>query len=306
MLIHAGVDGTLHEPALAVLLTVFAALLLSANQWADGRSRQPAAWTLAFPNHRLAVGAAGIGFLCMVVTSVAGIGVAWSAHEAGSQAADRRDYARAIAGYERAIAWDPGKALYHSSLGAAHYRTFLRTGQWSEAERSLAAVKTATALNPLDGRLWGLMGNLYVTMANATGTARSSSAGEGMVSAAARSAWLKAASSSYGAALEREPCNPFYRLELARLKAREQEWTEAEAMLHELLALEPNFLPGRALLAEVFVTLGRDQAARDVYRDIVARQQQFAHWTKDPLEQRYLDVDTNRLAGMVAREVDRL
>lgn len=306
MLIHAGVDGTLHEPALAVLLTVFAALLLSANQWADGRSRQPAAWTFAFPNHRLAVGAAGIGFLCMVVTSVAGIGVAWSAHEAGAQAADRQDYARAIAGYERAIAWDPGKALYHSSLGAAHYQTFLRTGQWSEAERSLTAVKTAMALNPLDGRLWGLLGNLYLTMANTASTAWKSSGEEKLGPPVDRSVWQKAAITAYEAALQREPYNPFYRLELARLRAREREFTEAEAMLRELLALEPNFLPGRALLAEVFVTQGRDQAARDVYRDIVARQQQFAHWTKDPLEQRYLDVDANRLSAIVTREVARL
>ncbi len=306
LLVHAGVDANLHEPALAILLALLVALLLSARQWTNGCTRPWATWTLSFPNHRLAMGVAGIGLIGMVGFSVTGIGVAWGAHEAGSQAAARQDYPRAVEGYERAIAWDPGKALYHSSLGAAHYQTFVRTGQSSEVERALAELKTAIALNPLDGRLPALLGNLCATIAKTQGSGGTPTAEGGSALPKDQAAWRQAAIVAYGEALKREPYSPFYRLEVARLHVAEQDYIRAETWLRELLALEPNFLPGRALLAEVLMAQGRDQAARDLCRDIVARQQRFAQRTKDSLERQYLDVDTVRLAAEVGLEVTRL
>jgi O-antigen ligase len=305
LLVHASVDANLHEPALAILLTCFAAMLLSARQWAGVEGASPAAWSLALTERRLAVGAVGVGVVGAVVMGVVGMGVAWSAHEAGNQAAARQDYVRAIQAYERAIAMDPAKALYHSSLGAVHYQTFIRTGRPSEAEVSIAELKNAMALNPLDGRLPALLGNVYVSMVRMMDSGRGP-AEKGQGPSEERTAWLQAASSAYEEALKREPYSPFYRLELARLRALEHDHGEAERILRELLALEPNFLPGRALLMKVLMEQGRDRAAQDEYRDIVARLQRFAHWTKDPLEQRYLDIDTASLTGDHSHEVARL
>ena len=305
LLVHAAVDANLHEPALAILLACFAAILLSARRWAGGTETTHATWTLPMSPSVTAVGAAGAGLVLSVAISVAGMGVAWRAYESGNGAGSRQDYSRAVHEYERAVAWDPTTALYHSSLGAAHYHLFMKSGRSADFDASVVELRTAMALNPLDGRLAALLGSVYAARVGAE-RGRAAERGERLRDSPDRMGWWQAARSAYETAITREPYNPFYRFELARLHHLGQDAEGAESALRTLLEIEPNFLPGRAFLILVLNAQGRAPDAQAEYREIVDRQQRFAHWTKDPLEQRYLDVDTTRLAGEMNREVARL
>ncbi len=305
LLVHAAVDANLHEPALAILLACFAAVLLSARRWAGGMKVTHAAWTLPMPGAVTTVGAAGAGLVLLLAICVAGMGAAWSAQESGNGAASRQDYSRAVHEYERAVSWDPTAALYHSSLGAAHYHLFMKTGRSADFDASVAELRTAMALNPLDGRLAALLGSVYAARVG-TERGRAAEPGEVLRDSPERKGWRLAALSAYETAIAREPYSPFYRFELARLRHLGQDAEGSESALRSLIEIEPNFLPGRALLILVLNAQGRMQDAQDEYREIVDRQQRFSHWTKDLLEQRYLDVDATRLAGEMNREVARL
>lgn len=293
ILVHAMVDANLHEPALAILLICLAAVILSGRQWATHDPQEACGLSITALRWRLVTSSAGVGLVCVAVMAVTSLGLAWDAHETGTEAAAKQEYLQAIQAYRTAIALDPGKALYHSSLAAAYYQAFIRTNQRTAAEASLAELKIAIALNPLDGRLPALLGTVYGRLASLSGPARSTT--EGGISSE-RSAWVRAAKSAYESALIREPFSPFYRLELARLTLVERNHTGAEAILRELLQREPNFLPARALLAKVLMAQGQETQAEDEYREVLSRRQQFAHWTKDALERQYLDVDAARLA----------
>ncbi|TKB76777.1 MAG: tetratricopeptide repeat protein [Nitrospira sp.] len=298
ILVHAMVDANLHEPALAMLLACLAAVILSARQWATHDPYEACGLSITAPRWRLVTSCAGVGLVCVAVMAVTSVGLAWDAHETGTKAAAQQDYPRAVEAYRSAIALDPGKALYHSSLAAAHYQTFIRTNQRAAAEASLAELKIAVALNPLDGRLPALLGMVYGRLAGLSGPARSTTGG-GLSSE--QSAWVRAAKSAYESALIREPFSPFYRLELARLTLVERNHRGAEVILRELLHREPNFLPARSLLAKVLMVQGQETQAEEEYREVLSRRQQFAHWTKDALERQYLDVDAARLAADLHR-----
>ncbi len=281
VLAHAAVDSNLHEPAVAILLTVWVGTIFSIRNGVR---------TL-LPSYRLAYAKAWAGVAVVVLTwlTVGAIkmGVAWIAFEAGGQAAARLALPEALADYRTAIAMDPGKALYHSAAAAAHFHSFERTGDRDAATRSIRELETAIALNPLDGRLPGLLGSVYAawSMSHDSLTLRVDA--------------LRRAVGAYRTAAMLEPFNPWHRMELGRLHMILAETAEAELALGEALSLEPNFLPGRALLAQLYLDSSREAEAKRQYDEIVRRQERYAQAPKDPVEQQFLKVDLGALRSQL-------
>jgi len=233
----------------------------------------------------------------LLAVHVVRLGLAWMVHESGSRAATRLDFPRAITDYRTAIALDPGKALYHSSLAAAYFQVFERTRDGAAAQASLDELRAAIALNPLDGRLFGLLGHVYASLASAT-TAPGVQSG---VQGTQRMVWLRGAVSAYERAVALEPFAPFYRLELGRLSLALGDRETAEAHVRRAIELEPNFLPGREWLARLYLQSERiDEAGRE-YREILERQQRYADWNKNDFEERFMTTDVTALAAELKR-----
>lgn len=282
-LTHAAVDSTLHEPAIAIALTLCVAAIL-----AIGGLRRGALPARVVPvRSRVAWGVVGVVALALATVEVVRIGAGWAAYEDGLRASGRQDLPAAIAHFERAASWDPGKALYRSALGGAAYQLYERTGRPDAAEAAVAALETAVALNPLDGRLPALLGRVQAALA-----ARAGNHG---------SARLRAALAAYGRAAEIEPFAPHYAFELGRLRAALGEGAAAEAAVRRAVEIEPNFLPAREWLAWRYLNSGRLAAASREYREIVARQRRFADRMKTPLEERFLSANAVALGA----ELDR-
>lgn len=280
LLVQAGVDSTWHEPALALLLTLFAALLLAVRRLSLKRP---------CPLPRLAIGSRpvwailSLAIVAVLAWEVFRLGLAWQAHEAGSRAAAQQDVVQALADYRIAVALDPGKALYHSSLASGHFQVFERTGDPAAAQAAVKELQVAMSLNPLDGRLAALLGHVLESMA-ASDRSRESPAGR-------RLSLLNAARAAYERAVEREPFAAFYRLEVSRLSLALGDRAAAEEWVREAVELEPNFLPGREWLARLHLASGRTEAANRQLLEIRERQQRYAAWTKDAQEARYLSAD---------------
>ncbi len=293
MLAHAVVDSNLHEPALAIGLTLCVGLILAARR-ISGRSSEPAR-AAGFGSRRSRLMWTG-GGLCVAVglaLVAVKVGVAWLAYDMGSEALAQRDYDRAAAEYRHAIALDPGKALYHSVMAAAQFQSFEGTGDTAMALAAVSELEEALALNPLDGRLCGLLGHVYARLASRVSLSSESATDE------QRGTWRRTALAAYERAIRLEPFNPFYRLEAAQLYLALGDAGRAETAVQEAVGHEPNFLSGREWLARRYLQTARLDAARREYGEIVERQQRYAGWNKTAYEARMLRADAAGLAAVL-------
>jgi O-antigen ligase len=288
ILIHAGTDSNLHEPAIAIVLSLCIGVLLAAPRLLARAGHGPATVPIS---SRWVWGAVGTATGLVLAGAVVSDGFAWILYDRGQQAMARGDAAGALVSYQRASTLDPGKALYHSALGAAHFRTFQRTREAADAQAALDHLQTAMALNPLDGRLPELLGDVCVRLA-------------GLVTPSTtqqehRSQLLVAARRAYERAVELDPYRAWYHYELGRTAMALGDAVQAEQAVRRAVELEPNFLPGREWLARRFLRAGQRDAALAELSEIRERQRRYAGWVKDPVEQRFLDVDVTSLEGEV-------
>jgi hypothetical protein len=294
VLTHAAVDSNLHEPAIAIGLTLCVGLILAARRMSG--CPPESARVVCIQSRRFRVILVGGGLLVAMGLTVGAVrlGLAWLAYDAGSTALAHKDYDGAMGEYRRAIELDSGKALYHSALAAAQFQVFEATGDRAMVLAAVSELKTALTLNPMDGRLSGLLGHVYARLASSS----VSLPPEGSATEQEqRIAWRRAALSTYEQAIRLEPFNPFYRLDAARLYFALGHPERAEASVREAVANEPNFLSGREWLARRYVQSGRIDAATHEYREILERQRQYAGWNKNAFEKQLLHADVAGLAA---------
>ena len=280
LLVHAVLDSSLRESAIAILLMLCAALIVSAGRLA----RNDAGPRRVIPiRSRMVWGVGTATVLLLIGMEVIRFGVAWMTFESASRHAMAGETVAAIKELKDAIALDPGKALYHHGLGSVYARAFEITGEKQAFHSAYAEYKEAIDLNPLDGRLLGLLGQLYVSAAQAPYSSASSNE--------QRRIWLRAALPVYEQAIQLAPFSAMYRYEQARLYWLLGEGDKAERRAKEAEALEPNFLPARALLARLWVDGGQVEGARNQLREIQERQARYKPWQKNSLDHAFLNVD---------------
>jgi O-antigen ligase/polysaccharide polymerase Wzy-like membrane protein len=289
---HAAVDSNLHEPAIAIVLTLCVGVILAARRVSGCPSDATSVVPLRSRLSRLVCVGGGLLLVLGLAVGTVRLGLAWLAYDSGSTALAHKEYARATVEYQRAIELDSGKALYHSSMAAAQFRLFERTGDHARALAAVSELESALALNPLDGRLSGLLGQVYERLASAVPPSPGSAAVE-----QEQRAWRRTALSAYERAVRLEPFNPFHRLAAARLYLALGFPEQAEASVHEAVAIEPNFLPGREWLAKRYLRSARVELATREYREILERQRQYADWDKSAFEARLLAADAAGLAA---------
>lgn len=291
ILIQAAFDSNLHEPALAILLTVFVGVICLGR--ALCRKNVQPLWTVTIdrPIVWAALGAVFVGVLAM---NVIRLGLAYQAYELGTRLAKQQETERAIDSFRRAISLDPGKSLYHNSLAGAYFQIFHRSHDQTMVKASIEELRTAIALNPLDGRLQALLG--YVSASQVSSLAQASWGEEDRL-------WLKQAVEAYERAADLEPFAYTHRLELGRLMLVLGRHQAAEKYLNEVVELEPNFLPAREALARLYCKSGQMETAWEQYREIEARQQKLRTRQSSPLERSFLQVDTPALKTLLVRKV---
>ena len=291
LLIHAMLDSSLRESALAILLVLCGALIVSAARLAQRRTDNVS----VIPIHSR--WAWGIGAACLVLVAgaeVTRMGVAWMKFDRASRQAMAGETDAAIEGLKTAVALDPGKALYHHGLGSVYARAFEASRDKQAFQLAYAEFKRAIELNPLDSRLLGLLGQLYVSAAQVSAAPAASDDQQNV--------WLRAAVQVYDRAIGLAPFSAMYRYEQARLYWMLGERSEAERRAAEAENLEPNFLPARALLARLWIEKGQVDQARGQLREILARQARYKEWSKTSLDQAFLNVDVAPLRAAIGEK----
>ncbi|ULA61967.1 MAG: TPRREGION domain-containing protein [Nitrospira sp.] len=293
LLVHAALDSSLRESALALLLALCAGLIVVARRLSN--SSQAVV-------HHVPVRSRwvwGIGTTCLLLLGSVEVirpAMAWMIFDSASRRAMAGETASAIQGLQMAIAWDPGKSLYHHGLGSVYARAFETSRAQNSFRLAEEEFKTAIELNPLDSRLLGLLAQLYVSAAqSSSGTAPSLEQ---------RKNWLRAALQVYERAVQLAPYSAPHRYEQARLHWMLGERAAAEQKARGAERLEPNFLPARALLARVWMDQGHADEAKHELQEIESRQDRYKQWSKNSIDQAFLNVDVAPLrAAMQEKDV---
>ena len=288
LLVHSAFDSSLRESAIAILFILCSGLVVSAGRL----PRNEAGSLHVIPIHsRMMWGIGAASVLLVVVMVVVRLGLAWMTFESASRHAMAGETVAAIQGLRDAIALDSGKSLYHHGLGSVYARSFETTGEKQAFQNAHAEFKKAIELNPLDSRLLGLLGQLYVSAAQAPHTSA--------ISNEQRRVWLADGVQAYEQAIQLAPFSAMYRYEQARLHWMLGERREAERRAKEAEVLEPNFLPARALLVQLWANAGRENEARSQLHEIQARQARYTQWRKNSLDQAFMNVDVAPLRTVV-------
>lgn len=291
LLVHAALDSSLRESALAILLVLCGAMIVSAARLAQRKTDNVS----VIPIHsRWAWGIAAACLVLVAGAEVTRMGVAWMKFDRASRQAMAGETDAAIEGLKTAVALDPGKALYHHGLGSVYAKAFEASRDKQAFQVAYAEFKRAIELNPLDSRLLGLLGQLYVSAAQVSAVPAASDDQQKV--------WLRAAVQVYERAIRLAPFSAMYRYEQARLYWMLGERSDAERRAAEAENLEPNFLPARALLARLWIETGQVDQARGQLREILARQARYKEWSKTSLDQAFLNVDVAPLRAAVGEK----
>jgi tetratricopeptide (TPR) repeat protein len=287
LLLHAAVDSSFHEPSLVILLVILGGLIH--NLYTQERSGAMIWHRLAFSYHpmRAAYVIAGALVIAALCTQPA---LAWYAHEAGKHHAARNDLEGALAWYVRAAEIDPGTTGYHDSIARTSLQLYSESGSLDWLLKAAEEEAVARKLNSLDGRFPYRAGTVYRMLASQA------------LTNAQRAELLDKASEAYAEAIRLDPYSPFSYFELAQLRLADGRVDEAIGLLTAAKAHEPNFLPGRALLAEQSLRAGIPGDYRREYQAIKAVVSMYAHRASNETERRFLDVDLYPLGRALAME----
>jgi hypothetical protein len=283
LLAHAAVDSNLHEPALAILLMLFVAIVVASREMLCG---QPGTLMRIPLRHRSIWMIGAVLILGSLAVVVVRLGVAWMWYESGTALLKKNDIDGALTHYEMAIVIDPGKALYHSALGATNFHLFAHRADLTAAQRAVDHLNEAIMLNPVDGRLAGLLGNVHLKISS-TPAMKSDE----------RHAALIRAGKAYERAINSEPFNALHYWGAGQVQMKLGNRREAQLLIRHAVDIEPNFLPGRDWLARVYLEEGQKSLAQAEYREIVERQFRYRGWKKSPLEKEFLTTDATTLAA---------
>ncbi|HEU4505384.1 MAG TPA: O-antigen ligase family protein [Nitrospira sp.] len=287
LLLHAAVDSTFHEPALVILLVLMSGLVH--NLYVQAKPEAVTWRRIGFSHHPLRMAYVLAGAL-VIAAVCAQSALAWYAHEQGKRQAAQNNLEGALASYIRAADIDPGTTGYHDSIARTAMQLYAESGQSEWLLKAAEEEAVARKLNRLDGRFPFRAGTVYRLMASQALTHTQ------------RAELLDKASEAYAEAIRLDPYSPFGYFELAQLRLADGRVQDAIALLTTATAHEPNFLPGRALLAEQSLRAGLPGDYKREYDAIKAVVSRYAHRELNETERRFLDVDLYPLGRALAVE----
>ena len=289
ILAHGAVDSVFHEPALVILLIVCGGLVLALHSI---KNPDLSRWSVPFSYHPVRlflVLVCGVVLATLTIQPAAG----WYAHERGQAEAQAGRQGLALDWFRRASLIDPGTTGYHDAVARTSVQFFDQSGDPEWLVKAVEEEGQAIELNPLDGRFPYRLGTIYGVLADQK------------VSKDQRDLLLNHAVQAYGQAVQADPYSPLSYMALAKIRLPQGRVDEAKSWLQRAVAIEPNFLPSRALLAELSFKSGYYEIAQSEFDAIVAIKRKYDGRVLSDLERQFLDVDLYPLERTLALEFKR-
>jgi putative inorganic carbon (HCO3(-)) transporter len=286
MLMHGMVDSVFHEPALMVLLIICGGLVVVMGSAQTPNCMRPR-WSvpLAYRPVR-AIGVFVIGFVLAILVVQPAVG--WYLDEQGDREAQVGHYEKALEWFERASLVDPGTTAYRDSIARTAIQLFHRSGDPQWLVTAMEHESVAHTLNPLDGRFPFRLGTIYTLLS------------EQKVLGSQREAMWEQAAHAYEEAIRVDPYSPLSYAELGRIRVSQGRVQEAKDWFQRAIAVEPNFLPARVLLANLWLQVGDRGSAQSEFETIRTIMKRYERRTLSALERQFLDVNIFPLGRALA------
>ncbi len=286
ILAHSMVDSVFHEPALVILLIVCGGVVFAIQSiknpdvsWQSVPfSRNPVRLTLVL--------LCGVVLAVLIIQPAAG----WYAHERGQAEAQIGRQDLALDWFHRASRIDPGTTGYHDAIARTFVQLFHQSGDPQWLVKAVDEEEQAIELNPLDGRFPYRLGTIYGVLA------------EQHFSNDQRDLLLNQAAQAYEQAIRADPYFPLSYMALANIRLPQGKVEEAKLWLQRVVGTEPNFLPARALLAELSLKAGEHEAARSEFDGIVAVKRKYEQSAQSDMERQFIHVDLSTLERAMTLE----
>lgn len=280
LLAHGAVDSIFHEPALVLLLLLFAGLIMVMRRLEISGS--VSAWMAPFPYHPAR--AAMIVVLTMLFALVSiRPAAAWYAYEAGEREMSIGQADRALDRFRWATRIDPGTSAYHDAVAFAEFSLYRQSGDIRWIYLAMSDLRVGLEMNSLDGRLAHRLGNLSLILA------------ERAPAGSEKEAALEQAAAYWGQASRLDPYSPFNYFELGKLRLAQGRVDEAQAWFERATSAEPNFLPARVHLADLALQIGRPAVAAAEYAEIMKIKERYRGRTLNTVERQFLEVESDHL-----------
>lgn len=289
ILVHGAVDSVFHEPALVILLIVCGGLVLALHSIKNPDMSRRSVPFSYHPVRLFLVLVCGVVLATLTIQPAAG----WHAHERGQAEAQVGQHDLALEWFRWASMIDPGTTGYHDAVARTSIQLFHQSGDPQWLVNGVEEEGQAIELNPLDGRFPYRLGTIYGVLADQK------------VSKDQRDLLLNQAVQAYGQAVQADPYSPLSYMALAKIRLPQGRVDEAKSWLQRAVAIEPNFLPARALLAELSLKAGYHEVAQSEFDAIVAIKRKYEHWVLSDIERQFLDVDLYPLERTLALEFKR-
>lgn len=285
ILAHATVDSVFHEPALMTVLVLSGGLVIKARSFQSPSS----SWTVSRPFTAWRMTA-----VLMLVMTLAALSIqfaaGWYAHGRGQVEFQAGRLDQALEWFRLAGRVDAGTTGYHDDVAQVSLQLFRRSGDPQWLVTAAEEEELAIALNPMDGRFPYRLGTIYDALA-----AR-------VVTSSERDRLQALAADAYQQAIKADPYAPMTFLALARIRLSDGHPEEGRSWVERALEVEPHFLPGRALLAELDLKAGKLDAGRLQLKEIETIQKKFYGHTLSDTERQFLDVNVRSLKQQIAPE----
>lgn len=275
ILVHAGVDSVFHEPTLVLLLILQGGLILALGGLP--RDSQTRKWRLAFPYHpaRMAlVVFATVALVFLVIRP----GAAWFMVDHGNKAVTADDNGAAMRWYRYASIVDPGSTAVRDGLARLYIQRFALSGDPEWLRLAKDEMEAAMALNALDGRMPYRLGTIYLMLADQPALGDS------------RDHFIAQAEQAFEKAIFVDPSSPFGYFELGSLRRAQGDNAAARKLLERAISYEPNFVPARAMLADLAKDTGQPEVAALHLAAIHDIRSRYQGWTLTPLERQFLGI----------------
>jgi O-antigen ligase/Tfp pilus assembly protein PilF len=286
ILAHGAVDSVFHEPALVVLLIVCGGFVMALQpiKMPDISRRR-----LPFSYHPVRL---ALVLVCGAVLAILTIQPAagWFAHERGQAEAQAGRQSLALDWFHRASLIDPGTTGYHDAVARTSVQLFHQSGDPTWLVKAVEEERQAIELNPMDGRFPYRLGTIYGVLA------------EQKLAKAQHDLLLSQAAQAYEQAIQADPYSPLNYMALANIRLSDGRVEEAKARLQQAVVTEPNFLPARAILAELSLKAGERKVTQSEFDAIVVIKRKYEGWVLNDTERQFLEVDLDPLGRALALE----
>ena len=174
----------------------------------------------------------------------------------GKEFLENRDYSNADKAINKAIFFNPADASYYDLKANLLYNKYLKSSNSGFLSEAIDELYSALSLNSQNAPLFEHLGFIY----SALGVKEKDKE---------RAKFLESSLKCYLAAKKLEPFNAYYWNSTGEIYFNLNQLGKAEREFKTLIAIEPNFLPGRVNLLKLYEKTKRSDLAKKEIDDIL-------------------------------------